>query len=527
MEGFVRRVASPHNAQPASNTSRQAIALNAKVTAEDRKAALRPQTQAGVPSRGVSNTQNSSATRQVPQLYESVHGHGATHDVYDTDAESLDTTANASIFRDKNNQAASFQHENRGLIENRGESTDDEEEDVEEEGGNDHDEAEEVEFTQEQVDFIANNGFGHYPFDKKVEILQKLGASRGFQTVDGDSYPSTTDGQPTHWDTDPEPSDEPAYGQRVSSPNLAVTNQVLHPIAQQSLQHGPENALGSGYVRHTSAQIYQHGAELRDQKRNQRIVYNLQPHPGSLSLSQMPAYSQANIGSTSAVPLHSHDRPAPHIQTKHSAQPLRKNPTSHPHVQFENMKTMKPAMSSNGPLAGPFQTPHTTLQQSFEHISAGEFTPRPDEDYNRAELFSMSYDALKNESFDLDPRAEPQVLGDEVLQKQFTERLEFVQKNLDTERQSSFFCSLSTAEWENAGDWFLDEFQKIIQRTKEIRQNKRKLAQGFEEEIEKRYRHVSKKQEKVGAAMNKMKQQGEGLVPRSPRLSKSPAPEKH
>ena len=132
----------------------------------------------------------------------------------------------------------------------------------------------------------------------------------------------------------------------------------------------------------------------------------------------------------------------------------------------------------------------------------------------------MSYGQLRNESFDTNPRARPSVPSKEDLQKPLVERLELVQQNPDAVQQSEFFQSLPTTEWEDAGDWFLDRFQDIIRRTKEARQKKRKLAQEFEAEVEKRHEHVSKRQHQVQQAMEKMKSQGEGLVPRSPRSRK-------
>lgn len=525
MEGFVRRGASPHNAQAISNTSRQAMALNAKVTAEDRKATLKPQAQAGIPSRGVSNAQNSSATRQVLQQHQLVHGHGTIHDVYDTDTESLATTANASVLKDENVQAEYPQHEDHGQIE----STDggDDDDDDEEEEGSDEDEAEENEFTQEQLDSISKNGFGNYSHEEKVAFLQHIGLHGGFQTVEGDSYPSTTDGQPTQWDAGPAPpSEEHAHDRGILLPHAVETRQPLYPSTQQSLQHGLANTLGSGHGRQASTRIYQNGAELRDYQRNQRGVHNVQPHTGSMSFNQPPMYVQADSAPMSAMPLYSHNRPNSHVKHKKGGQLLHKRPIGPSHVQLENAKITDQSMPPNHPLIGLSHPQPTTMQQSFQQTSAKESAPCPPEDYEPAKLFAMSYEDLKSETFDQNPRADPQVLGDEILQKGLNERLEFVQKNLDPEKQSKFFSSLSTDEWEEAGDWFLGKFQKIIQGTKAARQNKRKLAQEFEEEVENRYKHISKRQEKLGAAMDKMKQQGEGLVPGSPRLSKSPLPRK-
>jgi hypothetical protein len=165
-------------------------------------------------------------------------------------------------------------------------------------------------------------------------------------------------------------------------------------------------------------------------------------------------------------------------------------------------------------------------QQQVEQAPIEEIQAVPDGDYDHDTLLGMKYEDLKNEDFDTDPRGRRHVLHGENLLKPLVERLELVQKNLDVGQQSDFFRSLPTTEWEDAGDWFLDQFQRIIQRTKQSRQSKRKLAQEFEDEVEKRYKHVSKKEHQVEQAMDKMKAQGESLVPRSPRPAKSPRPKR-
>ncbi|KAF2035181.1 hypothetical protein EK21DRAFT_48216, partial [Setomelanomma holmii] len=137
--------------------------------------------------------------------------------------------------------------------------------------------------------------------------------------------------------------------------------------------------------------------------------------------------------------------------------------------------------------------------------------------YDLETLHKMSYDDLKTESFDTNPQAPEQPLSTEMFQKPLIERLEHVQKNFGHDKQAEFFQSLSTTEWEDAGDWFLEQFSAIIRRSRDARKKKRKLAQDFEDEVEKRHKHVSKKQHQVEDAMSKMKAQGEGLVPKSPR----------
>jgi hypothetical protein len=164
--------------------------------------------------------------------------------------------------------------------------------------------------------------------------------------------------------------------------------------------------------------------------------------------------------------------------------------------------------------------------QNEEPVPLQEAAVRPDCDYDPGALETMDYHQLKNESFDNDPRASDHPLSTDMREKPLKERLIHVQQNLDARKQADFFHALPTAEWEDAGDWFLDQFSEIIQRTKQARQKKRKLAQEFEDEIEKRHKHVSKKYRQVEDAMSRMQAQGEGLVPRSPRPSKSPKPKR-
>jgi hypothetical protein len=157
-------------------------------------------------------------------------------------------------------------------------------------------------------------------------------------------------------------------------------------------------------------------------------------------------------------------------------------------------------------------------------------TRKPAEDYSRDELIKMRYDQLKDQDFDTNPRAEPSVLSDDMQLNPLEERLEHVQRSLNEDDQAKFLSSLPTTEWEEAGDWFLSQFAGIIQRTKEARQTKRKLAREFEDEVEKRHKHVSKKRSGVEVALSKMRNQGQGLIPKSPakapkirKSSKSPA----
>ncbi|KAF2877571.1 extracellular mutant protein 11-domain-containing protein [Massariosphaeria phaeospora] len=169
--------------------------------------------------------------------------------------------------------------------------------------------------------------------------------------------------------------------------------------------------------------------------------------------------------------------------------------------------------------------PHLHKQDSIgkDQRAEADDTPSDIVDYDPPVLFKKQYEELRNEGFDTVPRGVSFEPFEDLVDKPLEERLVLVQKTLGHADQGKFFSLLPTAEWEEAGDWFLKQFGSIIQRTTEARQKKRKLAKDFENEIEKRHKQVAKRQALVEDAMGKMKVQGGSLLPKSPkRASKSP-----
>jgi hypothetical protein len=143
---------------------------------------------------------------------------------------------------------------------------------------------------------------------------------------------------------------------------------------------------------------------------------------------------------------------------------------------------------------------------------------KPYEDYDPPVLFEMDYSELKAESFDTIPRGNPSPLSADLLKGPLPQRLDHVHQNLSREDQHTFFNSITTHEWEEAGDWFLSHFGDIVKRMTEARKEKRKRAMDFEDEVEKRHQHVTKRQKTVQDAMAKMRNKGQTLLPpRSPR----------
>lgn len=142
-------------------------------------------------------------------------------------------------------------------------------------------------------------------------------------------------------------------------------------------------------------------------------------------------------------------------------------------------------------------------------------------DYPVEDIVNMSYDALKNQSFDKAPGVEPfafsELPEDADLSKQIVAA--FDMHNYIA--QADFFASLGIEDWETAGDWFLDRFGEVIGKLREARNERRQAARDFEAEIEQRSLAIDKKRKLTDAVLDEMKSSGAAvLTPKRTKKSK-------
>ena len=527
LENFVKgnrngRPGSPQNEQPPVNPQRQAFAANLKVPM--RPGLSRPPTVQGPSTRGEGVAQHQSATLQQ-HLQRRPSGEGRKHDPYDTDAdESLDTTVNESVIQVENTPHVGQQQ----LQPDHVHAENGDEEEASKEDDDDEESEFEFEFDENISKLLAQNNMDDASYEDQMQFLQQT-QPHLFRTIDGDSYPTTTDGNPTEWDEQQEPSFEdlgspsPSRQRPQQGPNAPVYN-------QQSLrQMHATNVLQPNPAVPPDSRIWQQGAQIRGQQRTNGAAhargYSAQHNTAHPPSSQPPTYSQANQEQGFVAPSAPPARLETITQSGHGGLSQRSW-----RLPPGPGRTQNPAPRIIGP-AAPVEHASAIHAQVVpivqQHVELAPIEEPPallDGDYDTDVLFKMDYNQLREESFDKSPRDNEPVLPEGMREKPLEERLQFAQRNLDFAAQGQFFSALPTNEWEDAGDWFLDQFSTIIKRTKEARQKKRKAAQGYEQEIEERQKHVVKKQRVVEGAMAKMKAQGEGLMPKSPRPSKSPRP---
>lgn len=137
-------------------------------------------------------------------------------------------------------------------------------------------------------------------------------------------------------------------------------------------------------------------------------------------------------------------------------------------------------------------------------------------DYDDRELHNMSYSDLRKQDYDYDPQA----VAAMAAQQQTTagsavgtveERLQHY-KTKGSMDQHQFFTSINAKEWDQAGDWFLEQFAGVVQKMKAARGEKRKLVEAFEEEIAEREEAVRGKAEGIDKTLEDLKNEGQTMM---------------
>ncbi|KAF2196755.1 hypothetical protein GQ43DRAFT_444835 [Delitschia confertaspora ATCC 74209] len=516
-----RRAASPQ-LQPSNGVDRKAIAANSKVKAGQIRLNNQPGHQQQSLQRYRLGEEIRPSQHVNPLHQQEGEGHGefgggVKRDPWDTDVESIDTTQNGLNLMHTEDKQPSIRDKEEFY-------------DGRDEYGYDEDV---VNHLEEPNDAQAVNpeGIRHVlqginmarstqeHLNRQFNLpLQERPQERSSFLGGGDSYPTTTSGRPDDSFPQLEEVSSGPVEQRESSPPpppLPPQRQRAHEEIERLSSPDPFSPSASAShpadEMNTMRNIYQKGAAIRQTHRpdpalsfrNERAQENF---PSRVPPSQTPRHeTTAQVNEPSVFRL---------------AAPLNE-PRQNPRVQINAPVPERGLARPQNPVPQPIRLVQPTVTLPVQTQSRSEPEATVENDYDDATLFHKHYEALKNESFDFDPNAGPPVLSEDMQRKSLHDRLEHVHTSLAVDDQARFFTSLPAAEWEDSGDWFLERFQSIILKMKETRQQKRRLAQEFECEIEKRHDHVAKKQRQVENSMGKMRNQGQVLLPKSPRKNRA------
>ncbi|KAG5940030.1 hypothetical protein E4U53_007691 [Claviceps sorghi] len=132
-------------------------------------------------------------------------------------------------------------------------------------------------------------------------------------------------------------------------------------------------------------------------------------------------------------------------------------------------------------------------------------------DYDDKVLSSMTYQDLQEEPFDVVPQLAGMLNGHDSAASKLVTRLEQFQQQGERE-QLQFFSHMPIEEWENAGDWFVEQFTGIMSRLRQARRNKRKMVAAFEKEASEREEAIRSRTDAIDKKLMKMKQDGQRVV---------------
>ncbi len=137
-------------------------------------------------------------------------------------------------------------------------------------------------------------------------------------------------------------------------------------------------------------------------------------------------------------------------------------------------------------------------------------------DYSVGELAGMSFGRLSAEPFNLDPQVEKGVLLPQPAGGTLMEKLDYLVNLKDqvvkVSQERSFLASLPMDEYEECGDIMVERFSDFVKTFKTARQQRRKIAKEFEDEIAKREELVRDKINAFEKDLNRLKTGGEDVV---------------
>lgn len=153
-------------------------------------------------------------------------------------------------------------------------------------------------------------------------------------------------------------------------------------------------------------------------------------------------------------------------------------------------------------------SPSSPIDAALSTVAAAQLDYPPDI------LAGMSYSDLLSQPFDSNPNPPPSILPPNHMHSPLPSQLAYVLNLPSTTQQGQYFASLTAAQWEDCGEWFVDQFASLSARITQARRHKRNVALAFEREIAARESFLRAKTDGFDAVLEGMKRSGQGLLGR-------------
>ena len=137
-------------------------------------------------------------------------------------------------------------------------------------------------------------------------------------------------------------------------------------------------------------------------------------------------------------------------------------------------------------------------------------------DYTTRQLASMTYNRLSSETFDSVPRSPSSEVPEDLAGAILPQKLEYVYSLKRSDKQylqrREVFSYMNINQYDECGSLLMEKFGNIITRYTDARQQKRKAAKEFEDEVAVREEHVRGISEGVDGDLRRLKTAGEDVI---------------
>ncbi len=258
-------------------------------------------------------------------------------------------------------------------------------------------------------------------------------------------------------------------------------------------------------------QVLSHGSNGYDRARNRSLLRTGTSKQQSSNHSGLPEW-ETPVRQSSTVPAQFPERER---QVTHTQFTNTMNPTSARSIQTPVTTTIE---KGNEPWKLPFVNGRKDLDSRNDRNESISQTGKrvPDLDYTPSQLSSMTYDRLSSESFDNDPHSPenniPETLADAPLAQKLKYAFDLKRHEKQLLQRRQVFSSMTFAQYEECGNLLIDKLGEIMIRYRETRQQKRKVAKDFEDEVARREEYVRGKKEVVDGDFRRLRRAGEDVV---------------
>jgi len=300
-------------------------------------------------------------------------------------------------------------------------------------------------------------------------------------TGDVDSYPTTTSGISEDEDRVPPPDDG------LGHQNFTSRLQQKSAIAQTlwtNVANRPTDA------KYSQTHRQQGRSSELGRLNNEALSRPVQHGLGDLLVREIPHYGSSAASIRKQQDIGDPNQPQPETSTQG--------------MQLPFQQRNKSPVGSN--------TQHVLNEsRAADDVRHGKGSS----DYDGQVLFGMEYNDLVKQSFDENPRADLGAVSELFptnSAQDIPARMKLAQK-FDEDAQKLFFSSLTIDQWDEAGDWFLQQFGDVLDRLRTARRERRKIAGQYEDEVHSRHDTVESKKRGISEALSSMRSSGESVLP--------------